>query len=141
MKQIKNSDLFIVSENEIEFKNKSSRNPRSTCPACRESREHPNDPSVSWNLTLGVGYCHHCHARFKIDNNPESFEVNYGRHSNKNEQTQDIRSHLIPIDIDTITYLNDRHISEDTARAAGICSRQTWNGVMWIHWRKWCNSI
>ena len=133
MKQIGDSNLYIISENEIEFKNKSARNPRSKCPACKHTREHPNDPSVSWNLPLGVGYCHHCNARFKIDNNPDTFFNSYGR-SKPNEQNVDMRQHLLPIEDETIIYLNDRHISEDTARAAGICSRQTWNGVMWIHW-------
>lgn len=136
MKQISN-DLFIISDKEINFRNKTSKKARSACPVCSMERDHPDDPSVAWDLSAGVGYCHHCKARFKIDNNPEFFAENYGKNNHReNEKCEinDIRQHLLPMDLDTLNYLNDRGISESVARKAGICSRLTWKGCAWLHW-------
>lgn len=136
MKRIDNTNLFIIAEKEIAFKNKSSKHPRSICPVCAQNRQHPDDPSVSWDLTLKVGYCHHCNSRFKIDNDPMNFENRYGRKVKNinNGAPQDMREHLLPIEPETLSYLECRGISKETAMKAGICSRQTWKGCSWIHW-------
>lgn len=135
MKRIEKSNLFIVSENEIRFRNKTSKKARSVCPACGPMRDHPSDPSVAWDLESGIGYCHHCHARFKIDSNPDVFEHNYGAYRRTDEaHPTDMRSHLLPLDTETVQYLAHRGISEEVAVAAGICSRRTWRGSSWLHW-------
>ena len=137
MKRIENSNLYIIAESEIKFKNTSSRHPRSVCPVCSSTRDHPNDTSVAWDATTGVGYCHHCHARFKIDNNPDTF----GQHDTHRpaadshapeQQTVDFRSHLLPLDDISEQYLVSRGISRTTALSAGICSRQMWQGTSWF---------
>ena len=35
---------------------------RSTCPFCRDTRHHPNDPSFAFNEVTGIGICFHCGA-------------------------------------------------------------------------------
>ncbi len=134
MKQI-NNKLYIISESEIEFKNKKNiERARSTCPACKDKREHPEDTSVSWNLALGVGYCFHCGARFKIDNHPDTFCQTYGTRHHDIERDNDFASHLLPMEEETEKYLKDRAIDVDVAKQAGICSRRTFTDGTWKHW-------
>ena len=141
MKHIENTSLYIISESEIKFKSHNGRRARSVCPVCKYNREHPEDPSVAWDLSSGVGYCHHCKMRFKIDNNPESFgngrEIKQSNVIDDSRRTdvqrsKDYRTHLLPLDNNAIQYLENRGISAETAIEAGVCSRQVWRGTSWF---------
>ena len=133
MRQSKIQNLYIINSSELEIKHKNGNRVRSTCPVCRDSRGNPGDPSLAADLATGVGYCHHCGARFKIDDNPENFEDRYTS-IRRSTETTDMRGRLLPIDTPTLEYLARRGISEKTAHAAGICSRVVWKGGIEMHW-------
>lgn len=136
MEHTSNNELTIVSLEELNIKSKNGNKARATCPLCSISRGNPKDPSVAIDLAAGVGYCHHCGARFKIDNNPRAFRESFTSHRpyKMSDENLDLRTHLLPMDDATITYLRCRGISDDVARAAGICSHLTWEDGDWKHW-------
>ena len=133
MKKSKINNLYIISSAELNIRHKNGSRVRSTCPVCSSTRGNPADPSLAADLATGVGYCHHCGARFKIDDHPDRFEERYAS-SRRTEQPADIRGRLLPMDEPTLAYLSGRGISEKTARAAGVCSRVVWKGGLEMHW-------
>ena len=127
-------DLLIISADELNIKSRNGNHVRSTCPECSATRGNPGDPSLAVDLATGVGYCHHCGTRFKIDDDP--LRDVHGSTAVRRNDTDggDMRRNLLPLDEETTAYLLHRGISADTARRAGVCSRVTFKGGMQMHW-------
>ena len=127
-------DLVIITSSELDIKSRNGNKARSTCPCCRDNRGNPRDASLAIDLAAGVGYCHHCGTRFKLDDNPQRALVRCSPSAPREEPSTDMRRNLLPIDDETLRYLKARGISAETARRAGICSRVTWHGGVQQHW-------
>ena len=126
--------MYIVRSEELEIKSRNGNRARSTCPVCSGTRGEPNDPSVALELSTGVGYCHHCGARFKIDDNPDNFDSRYGVRRGRQNGCEEMKAQLLPADEETMSYMRQRGISEKTVRAACVCSRVEYRGGVEMHW-------
>ena len=64
---------MIVPQSDFEFIQKKGDIARSTCPVCRDSRQHANDPSVRMNLRTGIGKCFHCGSKMLLKDKTQSY--------------------------------------------------------------------
>lgn len=77
------------------------------CPACRSSRTHPNDRSLSVNIDLGVWRCHHCGWEGRVVT-----EVSLPKP--KRQYQRPVYRPITELSRKTVAWFNGRGISEKT---------------------------
>lgn len=131
LKQTKNG-TYTVSTDDLDIKSRNDKELRSTCPVCRTTREHPNDPSLGVNVTTGAGICHHCGAHFYVtdiaDNQTNIRSITHYRHE---DTEKDLKKDITPIDDIAIDYLAPRCIDPKVADKAHVGSTLI-NGIPYL---------
>ena len=112
-----------INESELDIRGREHNgNVRSTCPACRDSKQHGKDACMSYNTETGWGYCFKCHTVFVKQNQFETFtNKRYGtQQSAKTYKQPDIKRLRDDYSSSIMAYLKQRCISPATAHKLGV---------------------
>lgn len=110
----------------IDTRGRTSGDVKTRCPQCSHLRKNQRDRSLSVNVESGVFFCHHCSWTGMA--NGVSGRVPYGAPSQPRSYrrpnfTPDPEVALNP---KARAWLNERGITDEVIRAAGVAYHQTW---------------
>jgi len=114
--------LYIIPDEMISTRgNLQNGRRRSTCPFCRDTRHHPNNPSFAFNEVTGIGICFHCGAVGIL-------KSKYDKWLEENEKYRPTEAYKIPkldhlMEIcspEALTFIRDRGLSAETMKILGV---------------------
>ncbi len=123
---------YIIDYTDLDIKKRSGNEIRSTCPYCRETREHPDDPSLAIDVTTGLGMCHHCKTVFILKDFTKDLQKKYPpRVIRKQDEDRDFMKDIFPINQLCESFLAKRNIDPEVAKKAHV-GTSVINGITYL---------